>query len=181
MSAVLVAGSFLFGCATPAKVSHMEIKNTAMAFDPSLSGAIAVDQVKGGEGTNPLWKSKIANSDFDAAVKSSLKSFSLLSEGKQPAYELSVVIVDVEQPSFGFDMKVTSKIRYVLVEKSSGKAVFEETIKAPYVAQFSDAFYGASRLKIATEESAKKNIAEFLKKLSKLNIDKSKIELVAKS
>lgn len=182
LSAILIAGSLLFGCATPAKVENMEVNNTSkMHFAPSLSSAIAVDKVSGGKKTNPMLKSQIGNSEFQGALKNSLKSFDLLSINKEPDYELSATIMDVEQPTFGLDAKVTSSIRYVLVEKSSDKVVFDEIIKAPYTAKFSDAFSGVTRLRMANEGSAKTNIVEFLHKLSTLKIDTSKIELVTKS
>jgi hypothetical protein len=100
-----------------------------------------------------------------------------LASDNQAIYELSANLMETEQPMFGLDMEVTSTVRYVLVEKDTKKVIFDELIKTPYTATFGDAFSGVERLKVANEGSAKSNITEFFEKLSKLNIDTSKIKL----
>ncbi|PSW05714.1 hypothetical protein C9I89_08205 [Photobacterium lipolyticum] len=181
MSTIILAGSLMFGCASPAKVENMKIDESVnMSFDKSLTSSIEVNKVGGGEETNPMWTSEIGNNEFEAALKSSLKSLDLLSKSNQPTYELSASLMEVEQPTFGLDMEVTSSIRYILVEKISNKIILDEIIKAPYTATFGDAFSGVERLRMANEGSAKTNITKFLDELSKLKIDKSNIELVTK-
>ncbi|WEM41137.1 hypothetical protein PTW35_10840 [Photobacterium sp. DA100] len=178
-SAVLIAGSLLFGCASPAQVENMKIDDSVnMTFDEKLTNAIAVNQVDGGEETNPLWTSEIGNAEFESALKHSLQLLTLIAKDGQPEYELSAQLMEVDQPSFGLDMEVTSSIRYVLIEKSSQDVVFDEVIVAPYTATFGDAFSGVERLRMANEGSAKSNITHFLEKLTGLNIDKSNVQLV---
>lgn len=179
ISAVLIAGSLLFGCASPAQVENMKIDDsTNMTFDEMLSNSIEVNEVGGGEETNPMWTSEIGNTEFESALKDSLKLLYLISKDDQPEYELSAQLMEVDQPSFGLDMEVTSSIRYVLVEKSSQEVLFDEVIVAPYTATFGDAFSGVERLRMANEGSAKSNITHFLEKLSELKIDKSNVELI---
>lgn len=176
---IILAGSLMFGCASPAKIENMKIDEFVnMSFDKGLTSSIEVNKVGGGEETNPMWTSEIGSNEFEAALKSSLKSLYLLSKNNQPTYELSASLMEVEQPIFGLDMEVTSSIRYLLVEKSSNKIILDEIIKAPYTATFGDAFSGVERLRMANEGSAKINITKFLYELSKLKIDKSNIELV---
>ncbi|MGF1885791.1 hypothetical protein L4D13_06585 [Photobacterium profundum] len=181
ISTIILAGSLLFGCASPAKVENMKVDESVnMSFDEGLTSSIEVNKVGGGEDTNPMWTSEIGNKEFEAALKSSLKSLYLLSDNSLPTYELSASLMEVEQPTFGLDMEVTSSIRYVLVEKSSNKIILDEVIKAPYTATFGDAFSGVERLRMANEGSAKTNITNFLDKLSMLKIDKSNIKLITK-
>lgn len=169
----------MFGCASPAKVENMKIDDSVnMTFDEQLTNSIAVNDVGGGEDTNPMWTSEIGNTEFESALKDSLQLLYLISKDDQPEYELSAQLMEVDQPSFGLDMEVTSSIRYVLVDKSSKEVIFDEVVVAPYTATFGDAFSGVERLRMANEGSAKSNITGFLEKLSALEIDKSKVELV---
>lgn len=181
LSTVIIAGALLFGCASPAQVENMKVDASVnMSFDKNLNNSIEVNKVGGGEETNPMWTSEIGSVEFEAALKSSLKSLYLLSQKSQPTYELSASLMDVDQPIGGLDMEVTSSIRYLLVEKSSKNIILDETIVAPYTATFGDAFSGVERLRMANEGSAKTSITKFLEKLSELKIDRSNIELVKK-
>jgi len=77
----------------------------------------------------------------------------------------------------GFDLKVTTQVRYVLSNKANNKTVLDETVTAAYTAGVSDAFMGTKRLRLANEGSAKKNIEGLLDKLSQLNIAPEEISL----
>ncbi|WP_231566667.1 hypothetical protein [Vibrio variabilis] len=181
ISIVTLSAVLMFGCASPAQVKNMKVDESVnLAFDENLNSAIELNQVGGGEETNPMWTSEIGNKEFEAALKSSLKSQYLLSRDSQSIYELSATLMEVEQPTFGLDMEVTSTVRYILVEKSTNQIIFDELIKAPFTATFGDAFSGVERLKVANEGSAKSNITKFLQKLSQLKIDSTKVTLVSK-
>ncbi|WP_230600359.1 hypothetical protein [Vibrio fluvialis] len=181
ISGITLTAALMFGCASPAQVENMKVDESVnITFDENLNSAIELNQVGGGEETNPMWTSEVGNKEFEAALKSSLQSQYLLSRDNQATYDLSATLMEVEQPTFGLDMEVTSTVRYVLVEKSTNKIIFDELIKAPYTATFGDAFSGVERLRVANEGSAKSNITQFLQKLSQLKIDTSKIELISK-
>ena len=178
LSIVTLGAALMFGCASPAQVENMKIdESVKMTFDDKLNRSVELNPVNGGEETNPMWTSEIGNKEFEEALKISLKSQHLLASDNQAIYELSANLMETEQPMFGLDMEVTSTVRYVLVEKDTKKVIFDELIKTPYTATFGDAFSGVERLKVANEGSAKSNITEFFEKLSKLNIDTSKIKL----
>lgn len=178
---VTLSAALMFGCASPAQVENMKVDEAVnITFDQNLNNSIELNQVGGGEETNPMWTSEIGNKEFEAALKSSLRSQYLLSRNNQAVYELSAILMEVEQPTFGLDMEVISTVRYILVEKSTNKIIFDERIRAPYTATFGDAFIGVERLKVANEGSAKRNITKFLQKLSQLKIDTSKIKFVSK-
>jgi hypothetical protein len=162
-SGVTLTAALMFGCASPAQVENMKVDESVnITFDENLNSSIELNQVGGGEETNPMWTSEIGNKEFEAALKSSLQSQYLLSRDNQATYDLSATV------------------RYVLVEKSTNKIIFDELIKAPFTATFGDAFSGVERLRVANEGSAKSNITQFLQKLSQLKIDTSKIELTSK-
>jgi hypothetical protein len=93
-------------------------------------------------------------------------------------YSLSVEMVEIDQPSFGFDMTVTTVVKYILKEKSSGEVLLNKEVNAPQTATVGDAFSGVERLKLANEGSGKKNIEELINLLSELNIEIDKISMV---
>lgn len=158
------------GCAAPARVSQM------VAYAPALSaglvdspwlGSMTLDAVVGGDTTNPMWTSEVGNAEFREALKQSLLANGLLSSGNQPAkYGLIAQLLEVDQPLFGFNMTVVSRVQYTVKDKVSASVDFDESISASYTASVSDSFLGVERLRLANEGSIKENIMTFIEKLS---------------
>lgn len=86
--------------------------------------------------------------------------------------------MSVDQPVLGMDFKVTTKVKYSLKAKKTGKVVYEKEITADHTATMGDAFYGVERLRLANEGSAKKNIEQFLKELTNLKISKKDVSML---
>ncbi|WP_299202258.1 hypothetical protein [uncultured Amphritea sp.] len=178
ISFLFLCSAFLFGCASGAKMENMTYRNNGPAkvsFDPALNKQVDVQSVSGGEKTNPAWTSEISNESFSLALKRSLDSFGLFSSiGK---YKLDVQMLDVDQPLFGLDMTVTTRVRYHLVDTVTNKVLIDEVVRAPYTASVGDAFLGSERLRKANEGSGKKNIQRFIEKLSELNVEQGSVSL----
>ena len=87
-------------------------------------------------------------------------------------------MIKVDQPSFGFDMTVTTHVQYVLTDTTNHSVILDEVIVAPHTATTGDAFAGYKRLQLANEGSGKKNIEGFLEKLSELKINPKEISVV---
>lgn len=66
-------------------------------------------------------------------------------------------------------MTVTMTVRYTLLDYSSNDVIYRKDITKPYTATMSDTFAGITRLRMANEGSARKNIHTFLKELEKIN------------
>jgi outer membrane murein-binding lipoprotein Lpp len=118
--------SVLAGCASPAKIESMTVASgqvSAQAFDPALQSNLQLDDVQGGNKTNPLWTSEIDGGDFRQALRQSLDNAGLLNKNDQAPLSLSANLVRVEQPLFGLDFKVTTVVEYVLLDKASGKVL----------------------------------------------------------
>ncbi|EGL53457.1 hypothetical protein MAMP_01092 [Methylophaga aminisulfidivorans MP] len=168
--------SGLFGCASGAKVENMAVmKKASTSYPEQIQQNIGVENVIGGQETNPLWSSEISNDDFKEALKQSLNAQGLLAEDAQ--YEMEVQLVNVDQPIFGMNFTVTTEIRYILRNKQDQSIVMDEKISAPFTAGVGDAFVGVERLRLANEGSAKHNIEILLEKLNTLNIDTQAISL----
>jgi hypothetical protein len=163
-AALIVLG----GCASPAKVDQMIARDTSEQglASEELRESIRVTSVIGGDKTNPLWTSEINSEDFRMALQDSLRAAGLLSRFKSKgAYELEASLREVRQPLFGFDLTVVTRVRYDLIDSVSRKTLFEDEITASHTATFSDAAYAVTRLRLANEGSARKNIEEFIRRL----------------
>lgn len=164
----------LSGCASNASVNGMTIKKpmTTSLVSKELKENIVVGQVMGGHETNPLWVSQINNAGFKKALETSLKVTGLYG-GEASMYKLNVAMLELTQPFVGFDTTVTCVINYSLVDVKSERLIYTRKITTPYTAKFSDDFLGVTRLQDANEGAARENIAELIKDLYKLRINKN--------
>jgi hypothetical protein len=170
----------LTGCASSAKIDGMTVANNqpqALQFNQSLHDNLQLNEVQGGEKTNPLWTSEIDGADFRAALSQSLDNAGLLSSASDAPFSLRANLLKVEQPLFGLDLEVTTEVEYTLIERASGKVLFRETVRAPFTAGVGDAFMAIKRLRLANEGAAKENIAALLKRLSALDVGASQVSL----
>ena len=77
----------------------------------------------------------------------------------------------------GLDMTVTTTVQYILTDSGSGEVVLDKRVLTPYTATMGDAFVGTTRLRLANEGSARKNIEGLLDELSKLEIGPEEISI----
>ncbi len=163
----------MIGCATPASRDSMSIsaiERTQYSSGKALSKSISVGHVSGGEKTNPAWTSEIGNEEFAAALKDSLETAHLLNNQVLSKYELDAILIEVNQPMFGFTMSVKTQVQYTLRDKTNGNIVMQETFSASGSATTGDAFVGTKRLKMASERSAQENIKRIIDVLYHLDI-----------
>ncbi len=176
LSLLLFIAVFLYGCASGAQFKNMAYTETSgFEYDNALKNNIGVPHVTGGEKTNPLWTSEISSEAFQEAIKLSLSSKGLLSESAR--YQLKVTLLEVEQPLFGLDIKVTTHVNYVLTDTITNNVIFNDLITAPYTATVGDAFVAIKRLRLANEGAGRSNIEAFLIRLSSLQISVKDISL----
>lgn len=170
----------LTGCASSAKVENMMVNDQpapTQSYDPALRDNLQVKGVEGGEKTNPLWTSEIEGADFRSALEQSLGKAGLLGLADMAAYSLQANLVSVDQPLIGFSFTVTSVVEYSLVENSSGRVVWKESVQAPFTAGMGDAMYGVTRLRLANEGSARQNIKLLLERLAALKLAEGQVSL----
>lgn len=170
---------FIIGCAGAAKVEKMVVPRHETSFliaKGELKDNVHLSEVIGGEETNPLWTSEIGNNEFRDALIQSLKDAHYLGS-PESNYQLSANLLKVDQPLIGINMEVTTEVNYILIDMKSGKEILNENIIASYTAGFDDSVLAVKRLRLANEGSARENIHELLKVLSKLNIEKHEISI----
>ncbi|HXE98131.1 MAG TPA: hypothetical protein VN642_17130 [Dongiaceae bacterium] len=162
----LILAMYLSGCAFPATKEGMVVTDY---IAPKQTGEkIYVKESTGGSVTLPFWMSTIPNDNFTEAVKESLlnsKAFSAQSINWGDDWGLEIEILDVEHPYFGFDLTVTTNIKYSLYLR--GEKVQEITIREPGTATINDTLIGIQRMRIANEYSAKANVKKFIAELSR--------------
>lgn len=175
LTIMVFACAYLWGCASGAKMENMVFHGDQNEYVDEIKQNMSLGEVSGGKKTNPAWTSEIDNESFSGAVKESLKSQGLYSDNGN--YSLKVQMLEVDQPMFGMSFEVTTHVQYILTDVRNGKVVLDEVVVAPYTATMSDAFLGATRLRLANEGAAKKNIEGLPEKLSELDIKASQVWL----
>lgn len=157
----------IIGCTSSANIQNATVDDTYnLKFNSELVGKIGVTYVNGASRTSDLYNLGLTNREFKTALKASLQNQYLLAIENLPSFILTASFLDIDYPSFGSDLYFESKIRYVLVKKTTNEVVFDSVITSTGQASISDALIASSRLKIAAERSANNNIKDFLTKLS---------------
>lgn len=159
----------LAACASASKPGAMVAELTDATIirdDSALRSTFAVGAVTGGKETSPLWKSNVSSEDFAEALRQSLAGHALLAatEGR---YIVDAELVEVKQPFAGFNMTVTSTVKYKVTDAATSSVVLEKDVVNEYTAKMGDAFVGTERLRLANEGSMKGNIAQFIETLVK--------------
>ena len=167
----ILSAAILTGCATPAAVEQMAVVLPITQTNPALKNNVGVAEVTGGRETNAMWTSQVSSDAFKRALEQSLESagmFSKIVAGSK--YQLTADLTRLDQPMMGFDMTVTSTVRYSLIETQTRKEVYTRVIQIGYTASMSDAFIGSQRLKLANEGAVKANIQSFINDLIALKL-----------
>jgi len=166
----LLAFVLLAACAAPAKPEAMVPTELDVGKRHPHSVSVAA---QGGRETSALSSSKISNEDFVTALRTALEqsgTFSSVLTDDTGTYKLDVAIIDLDQPAMGFDMTVTMTASWRLRHAATGKVVFDEFIDTSHTATVGEAFAGIKRLRYANEGAARKNIAEGIRRLSRLSL-----------
>lgn len=162
----------LAGCASGANSSNMTASlqpNLAAAPGSNLYQSVGIANVTGGQETNPMLMSQVADGEFKAALKNSLLQNNLHAIGPDK-YILTAEIEALDQPFIGLDMSVTSKVHYKLTRVADKAVVYDKVVSETHTATVGDSPLGVERLRLANEGSVKKNISSFIAEVSKLRV-----------
>jgi hypothetical protein len=155
------------GCASEATVegmSNADLNRTTP--NQAFLQSIEVQATTGGLETYPWWISRIPNGNFTQALVQSLQNHGYyISNPKNARYLLKATIQDVDYPWFGLDFDVMTMINYRLYEITTNRMIMDLNVKAVGIGTFGDAVFGAQRLRIANERSAKKSIGQLMRAL----------------
>jgi hypothetical protein len=163
----------LSACASPAVLENMivtlqDVRDVSPS--PDFENAIAIVQVKKGKETNSLLPLKVDNASFQKALSASLQQNGLLAVPQSLSkFDLFANLESLNQPLFGGDFKVTSNIRYRVVERGTKITWYEELISASYTTVYSNTGLPVGGMRFANEGAIRENIKEFITRLSKKN------------
>lgn len=165
-----LAAVFLYGCASSANREGMTAQN--LQINKHHEHSVAV-KTSGGNETGAMDSSNITDEDFKGAIEESIKQskvFKSLIQGKDSDYELAVSIVQLDKPVFGLTFTVNLEAAWVLMKQSDRSVVMKKSIKSSHSATFGDAAVGITRLRLAVEGAAKKNIELGLQEIARLTL-----------
>ncbi|MGM9482872.1 hypothetical protein ACS5PN_16880 [Roseateles sp. NT4] len=164
----------LAGCGTPSQPLPMAV-TPANALQirswvpDALQRQVGVATVKGGQQTGRWWGSKVSADALQQALEESLLAVGMkpLSPEPAPRFELQAELEPLDQPMVpALGVTVGTAVRYTLVDKASGKTVYQRRIANTDEARFSEAILSPNeRLRIANERALRANIDLLLRDL----------------
>ena len=168
---VCAAIVYMAGCASPASNQALIVDDTSFSITHPYS--VSVSAAGGGE-TGAMDYTNISNEDLASAIEESIiKSglFSKVVQGDGADYKLSVYLVSMSKPVFGFSFTIDMEMAWSLVETKTGNAVLRESIKSSHTATAGEAFAAVTRIRIAVEGAAEDNIRQGLRKMAELPLN----------
>lgn len=172
--------ALLVACSAPAPVENTSISPMEQAYINQSRNAlfhqnVAIGTITGGQKVAGNWPSVIGDSGFRDALARSLEGVDYLaSDATSAKYAVDAEILGVDQPMaeeqkrIVSSVTVTTRVRYTLSDKQSGKVLFDKTVAEPSTSKFADSFFDARRQRLAYEGSVRDNISAFLNEISTL-------------
>jgi hypothetical protein len=164
---------FLSACASPAVVENMIVTPQNLGDispSPDFEDGIAIVPVDKGKETNSLLSVKVDNESFQKALSASLQQNGLLAVSQSLSkFDLFANIESLNQPLFRGDFKVTSNIKYRVVERETKITWYEELISASYTTAHTGNELPVGGMRLAKEGAIRENIIEFFKRLPMKN------------
>lgn len=166
--AIVLTALLVSGCAATITAESLVPKNLApSAIRHPQSVSIAVS---GGKTSDPTGLPTISNQAFTDALTSALKESGVFGSvtGYGGDYQLSVLIVHLQQPLMGGAFTVSLETGWRLQEKATGRTVWEKGVTSSHTVSMGEEFFGPTRVARATEGAARENIRRGVELLSQL-------------
>lgn len=159
--ASLLAATFVItGCATPPTSQAM---TTASPVKVAKQHPYTVNVVTNGGAGAVNHGICVDDTEFKAALSSSIiesKLFREVVELNNAQYLLTTKVITLDKPMWGSSFTVTLETGWTLTRTSDKQVVFQQVIKSQHTATGSDAFIGATRMRLAMEGAARRNIEQ---------------------
>jgi hypothetical protein len=168
----LIVTAVVVGLAACASAPNREAMSVGTPATKSHPYSVSV-QTQGGSETGAMTGANISNEDLKAAIESSIvqsKLFKSVLQGKNGDYELTVTITQISKPVFGVSFTVDMEAGWALTKMSDKTVAMRKVIKSSHTATMGDAVVGATRMRLAIEGVARKNIEQGLQAIADLNL-----------
>ena len=159
------------GCASPATKKEIIVENAS--FDTRHPYSVSVIAGGGGETTATSY-TNITNEDLAGAIEESIMNsglFSSVVKGDAADYKLSVYLVSMSKPMFGFSFTIDMEMSWSLMNMKTGDAVMRKSIKSSHTTTTGEAFAGVTRIRMAVEGAAEDNIRKGLQAIAGLTLN----------
>lgn len=160
----------LTACASPARKEALVVDDASFGVNHPYSVNVTTS---GGGATEDIGYTNISNEDLAAAIEESITNsglFSKIVSSDTADYRLNVALVSMSKPMFGFTFKIDMEMAWSLIDKATGEAVMRESIVSTHTATVGDAAVAVTRIKLAIEGAAQKNISLGLRKIAALKL-----------
>ncbi|MEN8803532.1 MAG: hypothetical protein ABF297_16295, partial [Thiogranum sp.] len=159
---------WMVGCAAPAKKQALVVDGTS--FGTKHPYSVSINTSGGGE-TSDTGYTNIPNEDLADAIEESIMNtglFSSVIKGDGADYKLSVSLISMSKPMFGFAFTIDMEMAWSLVNGRTGDVVMRESIKSSHTSSAGEAFAATKRIRLAVEGATQDNIRQGLQKISEL-------------
>lgn len=116
----------------------------------------------------------IMDEDFAQSIRESFEKTGLFKKavtGTQAAYQLQAFFVKIDEQIFGLDMTASMEVNYTLASTTPKKVLWEKGVSSTHTAAFSESLISITRLQLATEGAARRNIEQAIQEISKLQLE----------
>jgi hypothetical protein len=174
---LLLSLALLGGCGTPAEPGPMALgaaeRLQLRSWIPEgLRGQIRLGTVGGGAETAMYWGSKISDESLRIAIDESLRGVGLaavMPEGGR--YELQAQLVKLKQPWVAADVTVALYMNYRLVERASGKLIYERQMRLVQTTPLDASWLDMNeRMRLANEAALHQSLNQLVRELIELRL-----------
>lgn len=161
----------LAGCSSPVSKEAVVVHSILGGVQHNKTVSITT---QGGSETGAMDVPNISDVDLADAIKESIienKIFTKVIQNGESDYQLNVSIINMSKPMFGASFTVQIEAAWSLIDLKTDKVVMRELITSSHTANFTDAFAGVTRFRLAVEGAVKENIGLGLLNVSQLKLD----------
>jgi hypothetical protein len=154
-------------CVTAPTTGAMQAASAPVSLT-TAPGAVTV-KVTGGRPTSDVEGPSLSAADLKAATEATLKlahAFQQVGDAPDARYLLSATIVPTTHPWIGTTFTFEVDVGWQLVDRARGKVLLRKAISTSGTATMSDAYYGATRGRLALEAATRANLEQLLRELA---------------
>lgn len=117
---------------------------------------------------------RISDEDFAQSLRESFEKYGLFRKAvtdTQATYQLQAVFVQMDYDFSGLDLRASIEVNYTLASMAPKKVLWEKGIYSTDKKGYGESLIPATRLQLATEGAARKNIEQVIQEISKLQLE----------
>ena len=116
----------------------------------------------------------INDEDFSQALRESIEKSGLFRKALRDVpgkYQLQAFFTQIDEQIFGIDMTASMEVNYTLARTAPKEVLWKKGISSSYTAGLSESLISITRLQLATEGAARRNIEQAIQEISKLQLE----------